>query len=53
MPTEEIIKYLDTINQKMNGIIGRLTPGIPTPKDTHGLALEAGNLLDELINKLL
>ena len=61
VPTkEDIIKRLDSINQKLNAIGGRILvpamgqvalPG--SMKEAHDLFLKAGEEVDDLINDLL
>jgi hypothetical protein len=56
MNNEQITNKLDSINQKLNGVIGRLTilRGQSTEgREAHDLALEVGSDLDDLINELL
>ena len=55
MKIEQITKKLNNLSRRLDGIIGRLTVyrNIPEVGEAHTMALELGNDIDDLINKLL
>lgn len=57
MTKKQLIKELDAISQRMNGLIGRLTVApcrdFAAYKEIHEMAIDLGFDIDVLVNKLM